>query len=356
MSVSIILTIGFSMSTVNKEPQSVTIKNHMQTRKTITVIGGGTGTSVALSGLKQYQEMCDLNAIVAVSDSGGSTGRLRDEFGFLPVGDLRQCLAALASGKHQQLVRELLLYRFEKGNGLQGHNLGNLILTALEDLANTPAQAIEQASNIFRIKGRVYPVSEDTVDLEIHYQSGKKLVGEHSLDDPANGGQKITQIKLKPPTKIYHKAATAIKEADLVMLGPGDLYASLLPNTLAEGFVKALTANKGKFVYVVNLMTHYAQTHNYTAKDHLSEVEKYTGRKPDFVIINNGNIPKTLIKEYEKAKEYQVIDDLSEDDYQVIRADLVSKVKVHQLANDLVPRSLLRHDSQKLAKEIINLL
>lgn len=328
----------------------------MQAKKQITVIGGGTGTSVVLSGLKQYQDLCDLNAIVAVSDSGGSTGRLKDEFGFLPVGDLRQCLAALASGKHQQLVRDLLLYRFDKGNGLQGHNLGNLILTALEDLAEAPAQAIEQASNIFRIKGKVYPVSEDTVDLEIHYQSGKKLVGEHVLDDAVNGGQKITQIRLKPSTKIYHKAASAIKEADLIVLGPGDLYASLLPNTLAEGFVQALRANKGKFIYVVNLMTHYAQTHNYTAKDHLLEVERYSGRKPDIVIINNGEISESLVKEYEKAKEYQVIDDLDENDYQVIRADLVSKVKVQQSANDLVPRSLLRHDSKKLAKVIIDLL
>ena len=332
------------------------IKITMQAKKQITVIGGGTGTSVVLSGLKQYQDLCDLNAIVAVSDSGGSTGRLRDEFGFLPVGDLRQCLAALASGKHQQLVRDLLLYRFEKGNGLQGHNLGNLILTALEDLAETPAQAIEQASNIFRIKGKVYPISEDTVDLEIHYQSGKRLVGEHSLDDPTNGGQKITQINLKPPTKIYHKAATAIRDADLVILGPGDLYASLLPNTLAEGFVQALTASKGKFIYVVNLMTHYAQTHNYTAKDHLLEVERYSGRKPDIVIINNGEISRSLVKAYERAKEYQVIDDLDENEYLVIRADLVSKVKVQQSANDLVPRSLLRHDSKKLAKAIINLL
>ncbi len=327
----------------------------MKNKKQVVVIGGGTGTSVVLTGLKHYQHLLDLCAIVAVSDSGGSTGRLRDEFGFMPVGDLRQCLAALASGKYQQLVRDLLLYRFQKGQGLKGHNLGNLILTALEDLADHPAQAIEHASNVFRVKGRVFPISEDIIDLEIHYQSGKKIIGEAALDDPANGGQKIAQIKLKPHTKIYHKAATAIRKADLVILGPGDLYASLLPNTLAEGFVKALAANKGKFVYVVNLMTHYAQTHNYTALDHLLEVEKYSGRKPDFAIINNGKISKQVLEKYVQAQEYPVFDDLDEDQ-QVIRDDLLSKAITKQSKQDKVPRSLLRHDSQKLAKILIDLL
>lgn len=325
-------------------------------KKNITVIGGGTGTSVVLSGLKLYQDSCELTAVVVVSDSGGSTGRLRDEFGFLPVGDARQCLAALASGKSEQLVRELLLYRFEKGSGLVGHNLGNLILTALEDLADTPAQAIEQAANIFRIKGKVYPISQDLVHLQVEYENGRRVVGEHLLDDPSSGGQKIKQIKLVPASKIYPKAAEAIKHSDLVVFGPGDLYASLLPNTLAAGFSTALKQSSAKFVYIVNLMTHYAQTHGYTAKDHLQEVTRYAGRKPDVVIINSGKVPDQLAKVYAKAQEFPVVDDLNGDpNTQVIRCDLISKVPVQQVASDKVPRSLLRHDSNKLAKKIIEL-
>jgi len=327
----------------------------MKAKKKIVVIGGGTGTSVVLSGLQQHQDDFDLVAIVAVSDSGGSTGRLRDEFGFLPVGDLRQCLAALASGTHQQLIRDLLLYRFQKGEGLQGHNLGNLILTALEDLSDHPAQAIEHASKIFRVKGKVFPVSESLVSLGIEYQSGKKVIGEHWLDDPNQGGQKINSIWLKPSSKIYHKAAKAIKTADLIVIGPGDLYASLLPNTLPIGFCESLAQNKGKFVYVINLMTHYSQTHGFSALDHLQELIKYGKRTPDVLIMNTGKFSQDILDKYAKAKEYPVIDDL-DDRCHVVRADLLSKTLTTQPENDQVPRSLLRHDSHKLAKILAELL
>lgn len=318
----------------------------------IVVIGGGTGTSVVLSAL-QAENKYSLTAIVAVSDSGGSTGRLRDEFGFLPVGDLRQCLAAMASGNLQKEIRQVLLYRFEKGSGLRGHNLGNLILTALEDLHDSPGKAIELASKIFRIQGHVFPVTEKAVQLVIEYQDGTVKIGEHLLDKPEFGGQKINQIKISPHAKIYSKAEQAIKKADLIILGPGDLYASLLPNTLVKGFTEALKKSKAKFVYIVNLMTHFSQTHDMTAQDHLDKVIRYCCRQPDVVITNKDGFSEKMLKIYASQKEYPVENDLDEtDDYLLISQNLASSVVKKQNQADEVPRSLLRHDGGKLAEII----
>lgn len=317
-------------------------------QKNIVVVGGGTGTSVLLSGLKNIDKF-KLSAIVAVTDNGGSTGRLRDEFGFLPVGDMRQCLAALADGKNQQMVRDVLLYRFEKGEGLKGHNLGNLILTALEDLADSPAQAIEIASKIFRIKGQVLPVSEDNVNLMIKYENGKTAYGEHILDVAEAGGQKITQISLDQPAKLYSKAKQVLLEADLIIIGPGDLYASLIPNLIVDGFAATLAQSKAKMLYIVNLMTHYSQTNNMSAQDHVDEITKYAGKKPDYVLLNNGKISDQILAAYRQSNETPVKDDLPQDK-NIIREDLVSKIKVSKDKADELNRSLLRHDSSKLRK------
>ncbi|MFZ5376172.1 MAG: gluconeogenesis factor YvcK family protein [Patescibacteria group bacterium] len=327
-----------------------------QPEKSITVIGGGTGTAVVLSGLKKR---CNhqLNAVVVVSDSGGSTGRLRDEFGFHAVGDLRQCLASLSDGKYQEEIKKILLYRFQKGNGLAGHNLGNLILTALEDIYHSPGKSIQLAADIFKIKGKVYPVTEKNIQLLIEYQDGSKLIGEDYLDNYHLGGKKIKQIKLSPPATIYRPAAQAIEKADLVVLGPGDLYASLLPNTITKGFRAALKRNKGKFVYVMNLMTHYTQTFNMTAQDHLHEIFKYSGRHPDVVILNSGTIPENVAQFYRKHNEFPVFNDLSPNKkIQVVNKDLLSTTFVKQHNSDKVPRSYLRHDEQKLAEVILELI
>lgn len=322
----------------------------------VVVIGGGTGTSVVLSGLKQFNQELDLTAVVVVSDSGGSTGRLRDEFGFLPVGDIRQCLAALVEGKYQQQLRDLLLYRFARGNGLEGHNLGNLILTALEDQYASPGKAIEIASKIFRICGKVLPVSEDDVQLKITYQDGSELIGEHHLDNKQFGGKKIKQIELVPQSKIYSKASQAIIEADYIILGPGDLYASLLANALTTGFVKAISQSKAKFIFLLNLMTHYTQTHQMTALDHVVEVEKYFAKKPDLILVNNTPINQQVLEFYAKSQEFPVRDDLDSNLHQVLRTDLLAEQLVEQQTQDKAPRSLLRHDSHKVALALINLM
>lgn len=326
--------------------------------KRVVVVGGGTGTSVVLSGLKEAVNL-QLSAIVVVSDNGGSTRRLRDEFGFLPVGDLRQCLAALANGNNQAEVRKLLLYRFDKGNGLQGHNLGNLVLTALEDMSGSPGEAIEIASKIFRIKGTVLPVTEENVQLVIEYADGTIKIGEDTLDDPKQGGKQIANIKLSPRAKLYHKAKDALLLADHIILGPGDLYGSLLPNTLAAGFSQALKKSTAQFIYIVNLMTHYSQTHNMSAVDHIKAVTNYCGRHPDVVIINTGTIPAQMAKKYQDNHEFMVKDDTETaklPNTKIIRDDFVSKVIAHKVAGDALERSLLRHDTEKLTKTLLALI
>ncbi|MEA2056433.1 MAG: gluconeogenesis factor YvcK family protein [Patescibacteria group bacterium] len=325
-------------------------------KKQIVVIGGGTGTSTVLSGLKKYNDL-DLTAVFVVSDSGGSTGRLRDEFGFLPVGDARQCIAALADGEYQEDVKKVLLYRFGKGEGLKGHNLGNLILTALEDIEESGGKAIETAANIFNTKGKVFPITEANIDLVITYADGTVKIGEHNLDDESFGGRKIINIKVSSHAEIYDKAKQAIMNADLVVLGPGDLYGSLLPNTLIKGFKEAISQRKGKFVYIVNLMTHFSQTHEMTAQDHLDEVIDYSGVTPDAVVVNEGKINDKVKKLYADKKDYPVVNDLKkESKFKIVNQNLVEEKFFKQNPNDKLRRSLLRHDRDKLAKLLYQLV
>lgn len=327
--------------------------------KKIVAIGGGTGSAVVLSGLKDYKDI-DLSAVIVVSDNGGSTGRLRDEFGFLPVGDLRQCIAALATGENEKEIRQLLLYRFDQNSSLQGHNLGNLILTSLESLTGSASKAVEVASRIFRINGTVLPISEDSVHLVIHYADGQILIGEKNLDNPQLGGKKISKISLDKNAQIYHKSYDVIANADLVVFGPGDLYGSLLPHALVNGFVDALAENKkngGKFVYVSNLVTHFSQTYQMSAKDHLAEIEKYCQRKPDFVLMNNSPIPEKILEIYREANDFPIVDDLeNESDMQIIRDDLISATIIQAEKNDALQRSLIRHHKQKLAESLLKLI
>jgi len=267
---------------------------------------------------------------------------------------MRQCLAALAS--ENGLLRQLLLYRFEKGEGLRGHNLGNLILTALEDLVGSEPEAIEAAAKIFRLKGKVLPISSQLVKLVAEYSTGKKIISEHNIETyKLKENETIRKLYTTPKASINPKAKKAINEADLIILAPGDLYNSIITNLIISGTKKAIIQSKAKIAYIVNLMTLTSQTHNFTAKDHLNEIEKYIGRKVDNILLNNQPIPANIIKAYQKLAEHPVQDDLSQDK-RVVRQALLADSDYQKPKSDSLKRSLLRHDPNKLAKTIVNLV
>lgn len=324
-------------------------------KKKVVIVGGGTGTYVVTSILKSLD--FELTKLVTVFDSGGSTGRLRDEFGFLPVGDLRQSLAALASENGQSWIRDLLLYRFEKGEGLAGHNLGNLILTALQDMTGSTPKALEIASKIFRLTGQIYPITTGNSQLVTFYKDGSKAIGEHELDDMKNARKPIDHIDLTHSCELYAKAKEALLQADYIILGPGDLYASILPNLVVDGAGQALQQSQAKCIYIVNLMTRATQTDGFTAGDHVREIERYAQRYMDYVIVNSGTISQPIAEKYAKSDEYPVVDDLGAGGPQtIIRSDFASSIEVQKQSSDVVPRSLMRHDQAKLTKALLNIL
>lgn len=320
--------------------------------KKIVVIGGGTGSFVLLSGLKEYP--VELTAIVPVTDDGGSTGRLRDEFGFLPVGDMRQCLAALA--KENGLLRKLLLHRFVKGKGLEGHNVGNLILTALEEITGGEPEAIAQAAKIFKLKGRVLPISNQLVKLAAEYSTGETIISEHKIETHRLGkNEKIIKLYTIPQASINPNAAQAIQTGDLIIFAPGDLYNSIIANLVISGTKAALKTSPAKFLYIVNLMTLNSQTNYFSASDHVLELEKYAGRKLDYILVNNQPVPSPIQQAYQLETEYTVIDDLAADS-RVIRKPFLVNTQFKKAKTDQLKRSLLRHHPGKIAKTIISLI
>lgn len=326
------------------------------------MIGGGTGSYTVLKGLKDLPGF-ELTAIVTMADDGGSTGRLRDEFGTLPVGDVRSCLVALSSDESSgQILRELFLYRFPKnGSSLSGHNFGNLFLTALTNILGDEEQAIEAASHILNVKGEVIGVTRDKVNLVAKYENGEELHGESEIDEPPeshDANTRVLELRTEPEAQLHPDAAEAIAAADLIIIGPGDLYSSLLSNLVIKGMPEALQAAKAKFAYVSNLVSKYGQTHGLTQQDYVNEIAKYAGRKPDAVLINNAPLPESALKIYEQEQSFEIVDDLKDhqSNESVIRADLVSSIIESRSENDTVQRSLIRHDSNKLASELAKLL
>lgn len=317
-------------------------------KKRVVTIGGGTGTFVVLSGLKAYKDELDISAIVTVADDGGSTGKLRDEFGYLPVGDVRMALVALS--EESELLRELFLYRFSKGE-MKGHNFGNLFLTAMTDIMKSERDAIEFTSNVLRVLGKVIPVSDSDIRLVAEYEDGSKLVGEHVIDEPPYD-RRITKLSLDKESVCSDHAKEAIDNADLIILGPGDLYTSTLSNIVIGGVADSVRESKGKLVYVMNLFTKHGQTTGFSAKNYIDEIEAYVGRKPDYILINNKEFPGDIIIKYEEENEFPVVDDLDD----VIRADLLSITGSVKEEGDSIRRSLIRHDSHKLAAELMKLI
>lgn len=329
--------------------------------KKVVVVGGGTGTHTVLRGLKRYAGELSVSAVVTMADSGGSTGRLRDEFGQLPVGDVRMALTALAAedGDHNELLRQLFLYRFEKGEGLAGHNFGNLLLTALTDLTGSEVAAIKTASQVLRVAGTVLPVSTGHTHLRAMYDDGVVLEGEHHIDTPPGDRheRRIVDLSLTDDVSLYTETHDALTAADMIVCGPGDLYTSVLANAVVPGFKDSIQASEATLVYIVNLMTRSGQTVGMTAHDHVAEISRYFGRTPDVVLYNTTPLPSALLAHY--AEEGTAAVPLGDTPWslgQLQAGDYLATEEVKTVKGDVLRRSLLRHDSDKLAATLCSLL
>lgn len=327
----------------------------MKKNPKIVTIGGGTGNYVSLMGLKRYP--LKLTAIVSMADSGGSSGKLRDELGVLPPGDIRLCLVALSESS--RLLRDMFNYRFEKG-GLKGHSFGNIFLSTLEKKTGSMKKAISEVGKILRISGRVVPVTFTKSNLCVDLADGKTIIGETHIDVLEQNAKraKIVKAYLSPKAKVNEDAKNAILEADYILIGPGDLYTSIIPNLLVTGIAAAIKKSKAKKIYALNLMTKYGQTTNFKASNHVKALEEYLGKNVlDFVLVNKKLPKKQVLSWYEEYHEHPVEDDLGHSlNYKIIRKDLIKDVVITKNPNDDLRRSIIRHDSGKLAEEIMNLI
>ena len=331
---------------------------HPAKRKRIVTIGGGTGSFMLLSGLRNYP--INISAIVSMTDDGGSTGILRDELGVLPPGDVRQCLVALSSSS--EMLRQLMNYRFE-GGGLKGHNFGNLLLSALEKITGNFSEGVAEAEKILNIKGEVIPVTTQSANLCMLLKNGKLLKGE----DEISRSTEIERIGIKrnyllPKVKANKKAVQRIMEADLVAIGPGNHFSSIVPNFLVEGISEALRKTKAKVVYNCNLVNKKGQTEGFTLENYVDEINRLIGsERIDFATYNTKKPGRNLIKRYESQKELLVefneIQPVARK-YRVIRGDILSDVKPVYSKTDTLAggRAFIRHNSEKLARILMVVL
>lgn len=315
-------------------------------KKSLVVIGGGTGSYNVLSGLKNTP--CQITAVVAMTDSGGSSGRLRDEFGHLPPGDVRQCLLALSPDDHtSMLLRQLFVYRFSRGDGLNGHSFGNLFLTALTEITGSTEAAIREAGRLLGIKGQVLPVTLTNASLVAKLKNGKEVVGEANLDHrTVDPDVPIDYVFLKPNAFVNPVTARTLEEADAIIIGPGDLYSSVIANLVVDGVAAAIRKSKAKKIYVCNLMTKHGESDGFKASDFISEVCAYLGAHEvlDCAIVNNSPLPEKIIQRYAPERSLPVeYDDVA-----------CKKLVRHVLAADLFAvGQFVRHDPARLTEAIL---
>lgn len=326
--------------------------------KKVVTIGGGTGSFMLLSGLKKYP--IELSAIVSMADDGGSTGVLRDELGVLPPGDVRQCLVALSDSS--QILRRLMSYRFENG-GLAGHSFGNLFLSALEKITGNFSDGVREAAKILNVKGEVIPVTSTDTCLKVELHNGAVLSGEHEI----NTNQKVRKAGIKksflaPRAKANPHAIKAILAADLIVIGPGNHYCSILPNLLVSGIPEAIRKSKAKVVYNCNLVNKRGHTDGFTLDDYAREINRFIGKnRVDFVTFNTSKPHSVLLKRYVEENGELVSfapGAVPKRNYRVVRADLLSRKGVPRNTADKLPvvRSYIRHDTDKLSKVLMTLL
>ena len=326
----------------------------MEKKSNVVVIGGGTGSFTVLSGLKDYN--VDLSAIVTTMDSGGSTGKLRDQLGVLPPGDLRQALVALSEAP--EIWRNLFLYRFEKGD-LKGHNFGNIFLSAIEKITNSNQEALDRAAQILQTNGRVIPITSHKTSLCAEYEDGTIVKGENGIEKSHKRG-KISKMFLNPKVQINLEAKRALERADYIIFGPGDLYTSIIPNLLVSGMQETLSHLNAKGIFVINLMRKPDQTRDFKVSTFIDELEKYVGEGfIDYVVVNSKKPPKKLLTRYKKVDRATSIEDDVGKTYskaKIVRSKLLSKEKIKISKSDGLDRSLIRHDPHTLARVLFSII
>lgn len=306
----------------------------------IVAVGGGTGLSMLLRGIKNITN--NITAVVTVGDDGGSSGRLREDMGILPPGDIRNCIAALADDEN--LITKLFQYRFKSGEGLEGHSFGNLFLTALCAITGDMVRAVKESSNVLSIRGRVLPSTLDDMKLVAEMEDGRIIHGESNIPE-AHG--KIKRLFTDPShCHALEDVITAIKDADLIILGPGSLYTSVIPNLLISEISQEIAKSHAKKIYVCNIMTQPGETDNYSASDHVRALMQHANSKNiiDAVLVNDF-IPCNLAQKYEMAGSYPVKLDLEN----------LKKLGVKMFPKKLIEDSregLVRHSSNRVARAI----
>ncbi|MFB6290557.1 MAG: uridine diphosphate-N-acetylglucosamine-binding protein YvcK [Candidatus Bipolaricaulia bacterium] len=332
---------------LDRSPSNMIWKNRLLDRgPKVVTIGGGTGMSVLLRGLKLYTS--NITAIVTVMDDGGSSGRLKREMDMLPPGDIRNCLIALADDESR--MSKIFQHRFENGSELEGHSLGNLIIAGAEQMEGSFDRAIEETSKLLNIRGRVIPSTLKNTSLVARLEGGEVLSGESSLSDHP---RRIETLELEEEAPPYSPAIEEIRSADVIVLGPGSLFTSLIPNLLVERVGKAIEEAEGKKFYVTNIMTEPGETDGFSATDHLETLDSFFDISClDYVVVNVGKTSQSLLNRYAREGAELVEPDFVDDNKYGIKPlldDLVDTV-------ELQGKKTVKHDHQRLAKLILSTL
>jgi uncharacterized cofD-like protein len=311
----------------------------------IVAIGGGTGLSTMLRGLKAFSS--NLTAIVTVADDGGGSGVLRQDLGMLPPGDIRNCILALADT--EPVMEKLLQYRFKEGM-LKGQSFGNLFLAAMDGISDSFEEAVKKMSDVLAVTGRVLPVTLQDVKLCAELEDGYIVKGESNIGHHNEFHKgKIESVYLEPMLiKPLQEAIVAIQEADMIVLGPGSLYTSVIPNLLVPGIVDAIRKSNALKVYVCNVMTQPGETENYSVSDHVKAIEKHSYRGIiEYCIVNSADIPESLCKKYQEEGAATV----------KIDAEVLERKGINVISEELVciNNNYIRHDTKRLSKIIMNL-
>jgi uncharacterized cofD-like protein len=317
----------------------------------VVALGGGTGLSTVLRGLKEYVAspkegrtrlpISDLAAVVTVTDDGGSSGRLRREYRVLPPGDIRNCMVALSTD--ERLLGKLFQYRFPAGRGLAGHSFGNLFVTALTNVTGDFPEAVRVSSRVLAIRGRIFPSTAQNVTLEAELEDGSTVAGETNI---SRSKKRIHRVRLVPRrVRPLPEVLQALRAADLILVGPGSLYTSIIPNLLVEGVAEAIAHSRAKCVYIANLMTQAGETEHYSVADHVRAIYEHTRRKLfDCAVINRTPASTQMLRRYKEEGAEVVQPSFAE----------LKRMGVRYVSADLLQqRGVIRHDTARLANLLL---